>query len=75
MMPLNEGLAGARVQRALLTVYQKFEHVIILVLTALIAVVVVLAVWNLALKILFGIVLSTTLDAVNGENKLCQMVA
>ena len=55
MMPLNEGLAGARV-RALLTVYQKFEHVIILVLTALIAVVVVLAVWNLALKILFGIV-------------------
>ena len=62
MMPLNEGLAGARVQRALLTVYQKFEHVIILVLTALIAVVVVLAVWNLALKILFGIVLSSTLD-------------
>src|ERR1700719_1814823 len=62
MMPLNEGLAGARVQRALLTVYQKFEHVIILVLTSLIAVVVVLVVWNLALKILFGVVLSSTLD-------------
>jgi membrane protein YdbS with pleckstrin-like domain len=35
MMPINEKLAGARAQ------WQKFEHVIILVLTALIAVVVV----------------------------------
>ena len=56
-MPLNERLAGG-----LLTAYQKFEQVIILILTAMIAVVVVLAVWNLALKILFGIVLSNTLD-------------
>src|ERR1700704_4350417 len=56
-MPLNERLAGG-----LLTAYQKFEQVIILILTALIAVVVVLAVWNLTLKILFGIVLSSTLD-------------
>jgi uncharacterized membrane protein (DUF373 family) len=61
-MPLNEKLAGARAQWGLLTVYHKFEQVITLVLTALIAVVVVLAVWKLALKILFGIVLSSTLD-------------
>jgi uncharacterized membrane protein (DUF373 family) len=62
MMPMNEKLAGARAQWGLLTAYQKFEQVIILVLTALIAVVVVVAVWNLALKILFGVVLSSTLD-------------
>jgi uncharacterized membrane protein (DUF373 family) len=49
-------------QGGLLTAYQKFEQVIILILTAMIAVVVVLAVWNLALKILFGIVLSNTLE-------------
>ena len=33
-----------------LTVYQKFEHAIILILTGLIAVVIVSAVWNLALQ-------------------------
>jgi uncharacterized membrane protein (DUF373 family) len=57
---MNEKLAGARAQWELLTAYQKFEQVIILVLTALIAVVVVVAVWKLALKI--GVVLSSTLD-------------
>jgi uncharacterized membrane protein (DUF373 family) len=62
MMPLNERLAGVNAQWGLLTAYQKFEQVIILILTAMIAVVVVLAVRNLALKILFGIVLSNTLD-------------
>jgi uncharacterized membrane protein (DUF373 family) len=34
----------------LMTLYQKFEHAVILVLTGLIAVVVALAVWNLLLK-------------------------
>jgi uncharacterized membrane protein (DUF373 family) len=34
-----------------LTTYEKFEHLIIFILTGLIAIVVVLAVWNLALKI------------------------
>jgi uncharacterized membrane protein (DUF373 family) len=34
-----------------LTLYQKFEHAVILLLTALIAIVVALAVWNLALKV------------------------
>jgi hypothetical protein len=43
MMPLNEKLTGARARWGLLTAYQKFEQVIILVLTALIAVVIVLA--------------------------------
>jgi uncharacterized membrane protein (DUF373 family) len=42
----------------LLTLYQKFEHAVILVLSALIAIVVALAVWNLALKVLASILSS-----------------
>src|SRR4029077_1342860 len=38
------------------------EHIIIMFLTALIAVIVIAAVWNLSLKILFGLVLSGSLD-------------
>ena len=33
-----------------LTFYQKFEHVCVMVLTALIAIIIVLALWNLTLK-------------------------
>ncbi|SDH61809.1 MULTISPECIES: phosphate-starvation-inducible PsiE family protein [Bradyrhizobium] len=42
--------------------YQRFEHIIIIILTAMIAVIVVVAVWNLSLKILFGLILSGNLD-------------
>ena len=45
-----------------LTLYQKFEHAVILVLTFLISIVVALAVWNLALKILLSIVASRGFD-------------
>ena len=38
-----------------LSLYQKFEHGVIVILTLLIAILVVLAVWNLVLKILAGI--------------------
>src|SRR5260370_18125958 len=55
-MPLKEQLAAERQRWKPLTVYQKFEHAVILVLTALIAVVVVFAVWNLVLKILLSII-------------------
>jgi uncharacterized membrane protein (DUF373 family) len=44
-------VAAARGGWKLLTVYQKFEHVVILLLTSLIALIIVLAVWNLALKV------------------------
>jgi uncharacterized membrane protein (DUF373 family) len=46
----------------LLSLYQRFEHIVIMFLTALIAVIVIAAVWNLSLKILFGLVLSGSLD-------------
>jgi uncharacterized membrane protein (DUF373 family) len=50
---------------AKLTLYQRFEHAVILLLTGIIAVVVVATVWNLALNVLFGVVLSGTLDSSN----------
>ena len=54
-MKLKEEFAAARSGWRLLTFYQKFEHAVILVLTALIAIVVALAVWNLALKVVTSI--------------------
>ena len=61
-MPFKEKLAVARQQWKPLTIYQKFEHAVILVLTALIAIVVAFALWNLVLKILFSIVSSGGFD-------------
>jgi uncharacterized membrane protein (DUF373 family) len=61
-MSLKEELAAERQRWTPLTVYQKFEHVVILVLTALIAVVVAFALWNLVLKILASIVSSGGFD-------------
>ena len=40
---------------SLLTLYQKFKQVCVLTLTALIAIIIVLALWNLTLKILLSI--------------------
>ena len=61
-MPFKEKLAVALQQWKPLTIYQKFEHAVILVLTALIAIVVAFALWNLVLKILFSIVSSGGFD-------------
>jgi uncharacterized membrane protein (DUF373 family) len=46
----------------LLSLYQRFEQVVIMFLTAPIAVIVIAAVWNLSLKVPFGLVLSGSLD-------------
>jgi Phosphate-starvation-inducible E family len=62
-MQLKEEFAEGHVRWQSLTVYQKFERVVILILTGLIAVVIVSAVWSLALKILLGLVLSDTFDS------------
>src|SRR6202166_1501695 len=61
-MSIKEELRDATEKFRLLSLYQRFEHIIVLVLTALIAVIVIVAVWNLSLKILFGLVLSGSLD-------------
>jgi uncharacterized membrane protein (DUF373 family) len=61
-MSIRQELKDAGQQFKLLSLYQRFEHVIISILTALIAIIVVVAVWNLAVKIVFGLVLSGSLD-------------
>jgi ClpP class serine protease len=52
---MRDELKEARTRWKLLTLYQKFEHAVILILTGLISIVVALAVWNLLLKILVSI--------------------
>ena len=61
-MQLREEFTTARAQWPLLTFYQKFEHVMVLVLTGLIAIVILFAVWNLTLKIFASILLSGSFD-------------
>jgi hypothetical protein len=58
-MPIKEEFAEAQRRFGLLSFYDKFEHIVILILTALIAVFIVFAVWNLALKIFLSIASST----------------
>lgn len=57
-MTLKEWVAAERQRWKGLSAYPKFEHAVILVLTTLIAVVVVFALWNLVLKVLLSIVSS-----------------
>jgi uncharacterized membrane protein (DUF373 family) len=61
-MRLKDELTAVRAQWIELTFYQRFEFVIIAILTAIIAIVVVAAVWNLAVKVVFGLVLTGALD-------------
>src|SRR6202163_2115847 len=61
-MSMKEELRNARAQFKLLSLYQRFEHIVITILTALIAIIVVVAVWNLTLKIVFALILPGSLD-------------
>src|ERR1700761_8096290 len=61
-MSIREELGNARAQFKLLSLYQRFEHIVVTILTALIAIIVVVAVWNLTLKIVFGLLLPGNLD-------------
>jgi uncharacterized membrane protein (DUF373 family) len=61
MMRLKKEFSDLRLSFGPLTFYQKFEHICIMVLIALIAIIIVLAMWNLTLKILLS-VLSTNFD-------------
>ena len=57
-MPITDEIAEVRARWIRLSLYQKFEHAVIVVLTILIAILVVLAVWNLVLKIFASILAS-----------------
>src|SRR5712672_2143137 len=61
-MSIKQEFKDAGEQFRLLSLYQRFEHVVVTILTALIAIIVVVAVCNLSVKILFGLVLSGSLD-------------
>jgi uncharacterized membrane protein (DUF373 family) len=61
-MSIKQELREAKEEFRLLSLYQRFERAVVMILTALIAVIVVAAVWNLSLKILFGLILSGGLD-------------
>ena len=56
------GMAEGRAPWKGLGFYEKFEHAVLLVLTALIAVVIVSAVWNLVLKVLWSLVVAGSFD-------------
>src|SRR6476619_158207 len=54
-MQWQDRFRQARAEWMLLTLYERFEQVVILILTGLISLVVVFAVWNLALKIFHAV--------------------
>ncbi len=55
-MTIRSEIAATQEQWRLLTFYEKFEQVVVLILTALIAIIVAAAVWNLALNILSALI-------------------
>jgi uncharacterized membrane protein (DUF373 family) len=61
-MKWQDRFRRARAEWMLLSFYERFEEIVILILTGLIAVVVVFAVWNLALKIFQAILAPGTFD-------------
>ncbi len=58
-MKLLEQLNINTAQWHLASTYEKFEQMIVLVLTGLIVIVIASAVWHLATKVLFGLILSS----------------
>jgi uncharacterized membrane protein (DUF373 family) len=61
-MALREELKAGEARWRRFAVYLKFEHAVVLVLTVLISVIIVSAIWKLAIKILSSLVLSETFD-------------
>ena len=61
-MGLRQELDAGRQRWRRLTVYLKFEHAVVLVLTILLSVIIVAAIWKLAIKILYSLFLSDTFD-------------
>jgi uncharacterized membrane protein (DUF373 family) len=64
-MTLRDEYSAAVEQWKILPVYQKFERIVIAVLIGLIAIVVISALWNLALTIFADLVLSQRFDPTN----------
>jgi uncharacterized membrane protein (DUF373 family) len=60
-MPSREEVPGRRRTQGL-TFYQRFEQAVVLILIGMIAVVIIAALWSLGVKVLFGLVLTSTFD-------------
>jgi uncharacterized membrane protein (DUF373 family) len=58
----RNSFAAARAHWRALTLYQKFEHLVLLVLTGLVAIVILVALWNLVLKVVLSLFLAQTFD-------------
>lgn len=65
-MSMKKEISDFRAAFDVLTFYQKFEQICVLVLTALIAVIIVFSLWHLALNILLS-VFNNTFDPTNYE--------
>lgn len=61
-MSVTANFKKAREGWRLLTIYGKFEQTVVLILTAIIAVVVIAAVWNLAVNVVSALILSGSFD-------------
>ena len=61
-MGLRQELDAGQQRWRRLTTYLKFEHAVVLVLTILLSVIIVSAIWKLAIKILYSLVLSDNFD-------------
>ena len=66
-MTNDENVSASRKRWAGLTFYDQFEHLVIIFLTALIAVVIIAGLWNLALKILWSLVVAGSFDPTDYE--------
>ncbi|MDB5405195.1 MAG: putative rane protein of unknown function [Rhodospirillales bacterium] len=54
--------ASGRLQTHGLTLYQSFEQAVVFILIGLIAIVIIAALWSLAVNVLLGLVLTSTFD-------------
>jgi len=61
-MALKQNVEPAREDWRLLTVYGKFEQIVVHIVTMIIAVVVIAAVWNLAVKVVAALILAGSFD-------------
>ena len=66
-MALKDELREQGVTWRGMSFYQRFEHAVVVILIALIAIVIVAAVWSLALKVLGGLILMGGFDPAEME--------
>lgn len=64
---MSRNVSAARVRWRAFTVYQRCEHIVVMIVTALMAVIIISAVWNLVLRLVFGLILVGGFDPTDHE--------